>query len=390
MGLFSKDRSSAQPSFGHAAFDPADVEDARRGHPAVTLEHFAAATGFTYRGSELLGSFLSTLPTWQEYVCNVCRGAMPSGRLAQVAHELLELEAKDGSVRAGGTFYDVRVTTHMSLREMASISVPAEKNEPFAANAVWVPTTTVHVRAPETARLPVFTITRSNDRNVPAALADACRPWLATRPDAYVNLRVRYGVVALTVNGYRANNDDLHHLLQIADGIASALAGLMPAGSGAAFHSYGPAASTVALPAGVPLPHPLMVPAYAQAAAELGMHNEDISYLMGMFPRCPIPGVPSGVLAGNLPGTAVAGRLVWFEQGGRTSGSVRGGVVVPAVPGATTPVGGVLDTSTAMYTEVVDGMAACWRQQRSVGRLESRPLLEAATATLRANGLAAV
>lgn len=105
MGRFTRDRqatiapaapSSPQPSFGHAAFDPADIDDARRGHPAVSLQAFATANGLDYRNAEIFNGFLSTLPLWPEYTFNMCRGVFPGGRLGQVGHELLEMAGERG------------------------------------------------------------------------------------------------------------------------------------------------------------------------------------------------------------------------------------------------------------------------------------------------------
>ncbi len=220
-----------------------------------------------------------------------------------------------------------------------------------------------------------------------AAVAGASAPFLTPRPDPYVSLQIRYGLIALTVNGYRLDNT-LHNLIIAADGIASALSALTPPALATPFTTLGPPASSVPGLPGVPLPHPSYKPAYARRATELGMHNEDISHLMALLPRCPIPGIPSGVLVGNLPGTSSPGRLVWFEQGGYTSGSVRGGVIMPAAKGAATPLGGVLNEQTGMYEEVVDGVVSCWRQQRSFNALESDQIVTAATATLRASGRA--
>ncbi len=90
------------------------------------------------------------------------------------------------------------------------------------------------------------------------------------------------------------------------------------------------------------------------------------------------------------PGCSAPARVTWFEQGGRTAGSVRGGVIVPAAPGASTPVGGVLHPQTEVYTEVVDGVAHAWRKTRSFGALEADALVGAAAATLRSTGLAAL
>lgn len=421
MGLFKRsgagnqDDSKGRAAFGHAAFDPADVEDARRGKPAVSLQTFAQATGLDFRGNEQAGAFVSTLPTWPDYIFNVCRGAMPSGRLGMLAHELFEAEAHNGSIRAAGEYFDVRVNTRMGGLEVAGIAVAERKNEPFAGNAVWIPTTTVHVRAPETNRLPVMRITKSGsfgvigdngldklglpgfrvlrgdeDQQALAAVAQACQPWLPTRPDAHVNLRVRYGLVALTVNGYRASNGDLHHLIATTDGIAQALAALAHPTSGINFDALGPEAGTTPRAPGIPLPHPLLVPQYAQQAGQWGLHNEDDTHLTMLLPRCAIPGIASGVLAGTFPGTATTARVVWFEQGGRTSGSVRGGVVVRAIAGAATPLGGVLNDETGMYVEVVDGFVYCWRKQRSFGKLEADVLLSSAVTTLRSSGIAAL
>lgn len=409
------DDRASRAGFGHAAFDPADVEDARRGHPAVSLDAFAATVGLEPRGSQVFGSFLSTQPAWPEYVFNACRGAMPSGRLGLVAHELYEVEAHNGSVQAAGSFYDVRVTTRTSLLEIGGISQSKVPNEPFAGNAVWIPTTTVHVRAPETNRLPLLRITRSRSFSVTgrneldhlglpgfrvlrgtedperlAAAVHAAGPWLQTRGDAHVELRVRYGLVALTVNGYRADEQDLRHLVSVADGIAHALAAVTPPPSGAVFNQYGPPATEVRMPPGVPMPHPVLVPQYGALAAHWGLHLEHPAHLLAMAPRCPIPGIASGVMAGNLPATAAAGRLVWFEQGGRTSGSVRGGLITTAAPGASTPLGGIHDPTTDVYVEVAEGLACAWRRQRSQGVLEPEVLLQSTTAALRSVGLAAV
>jgi hypothetical protein len=423
MGLFRRDgegdRSDGEGGrrgrFGHAAFDPADIDDARRGHPAVTLQPFAATVGLDYRDVEQAGAFVATLPTWPDYIFNVCRGPVPGGRYAMVAHELYEVRAHNGSVQAAGAFHDIHLNTRMGRFEIGGIEQGAVKNEPFWGNAVWLPTTAAHVRAPETNRLPVLRVARSSsyavsgnngldgfglpgfrwlgpdlDPDAVASIAGVCRPGLTSRPDAHVELRVRFGVVALTVNGYRADEQDLRSLLSTADGLAAALTGLLAPAVAQPFETPGPAAGAVPVPAGTPAPDPDMVPQYGQQAAQWGMVHEDPSHLVSLLPRCPIPGRPSGVLLGRLPGGAAVVRVVWFDQGGRTAGSVRGGVIVPAAPGAATPIGGQLHPQTGMYAEVVDGTAYCWRQTRSFGTLEADDLVVAAKATLGATGLAVV
>lgn len=422
MGLFRRARTADHTQgggggrrFGHAAFDPADIEDARRGHPAVSLEPFAAGAGLAYRNVEQAGAFVATLPTWPDYIFNVCRGPLPSGRYGLVAHELHEVRAHNGSVQGAGAFLDIHVNTRIGRFEVGGIEQGPDKNEPFWGNAVWIPTTTVHVRAPETNQLPVLRLTRSSSHGVSgdngldrfglpgfrflgpdihpdlvAAIADATRAGLTGRTDAHVSLRVRYGVVALTVNGYRSDESDLRSLLSTADGLASSLAALTPPPPAPPFATAGPPAGTVPVPPGVPVPHPDLVPLYGQQAAQWGMFHEDPSHLLSVLPQCPIPGRPSGVLVGTAPGGAGVERVVWFEQGGRTTGSVRGGVILPAAPGAVTPIGGQLHPQTDMYAEVVGGVVYLWRKTRSFNGLDADALISSARSTLAAAGLAAV
>lgn len=404
--------SGPSRSFGHAAFDPADVEDARRGRPAATLEAYAHARDLQVIGSALAAAFVSGQPDWAEYTFNGCRGPLAGRRFGMVGHELLELEAHEGSVREGGALYDVRVITRRGAGSFVGLE-NGRPNEPFAANAVWVPTTSVHVRAPETLAMPPFSVKRSvmqgfvrdprlddfglagytvpNGRQLGdewlGYIAAVCAPFLGARTDPYVRLHVGYKLVSLTVNGYRFDDADLDHLsasaVAIADGFAT---GVVPIPG--TFDAPGPAAGTVTRTPGIPLPHPLLVNAYADAAERFGMHNEDFHHILHLLPHSPFPGCPSGVLHGRFPGSVVVCRLTWHEHGGPTSGSVRGGAIIPAAPGATTPPGGVQDGSTGMTTEVVDGLAYCWRLTRSVGTTEVDQLIELVSTTLRANGLA--
>ncbi len=331
-----------------------------------------------------------------------------------VAHELYEVRAHNGSVRAAGEFHDVTLGSYTARFQIGGIDQAEPKNEPFWGEAVWIPTSTAHVRVPEVNRLPVLRFTRSTSHGSTGAngldayglpgfrtlgpdlptetlapIAQACSPWLPTRADAHVELRVRYGLVALTVNGYRADDADLRHLLATAEGVAEALAALTPAPLGVPFDTLGPAAGTVAGLPGHPVPLPDLVPLCAQQARQWGLLHEDPAHLLALLPRCPIPGAPSGVLAGRFPGGSMPARVVWFEQGGRTTGSVRGGVILAASPGASTAVGGVLHPQTESYVEVVEGTAYCWRKARSFGTLDADALVAAAAATLDATQVAA-
>jgi len=212
------------------------------------------------------------------------------------------------------------------------------EDAPFAGNAVWIPITTVHLRVPELNQLPTFWIRKDGamllggrtldryglpsfrigpslkvDDPYAGAVASASQP-LAGRNDAYVRFQVKYGVVALTVNGYRVDDQDLKHLINTAAHVAHNLVASTQPAAGE-FAAFGPAAGSQRPPEGVPLPHPGHNPAYATAAGNLGMLQENPHYLAHLLPRCPIPGIASGVLFGTLPGGTV-GRMVWFEHGG--------------------------------------------------------------------------
>ena len=400
----------AEAAFGHAAFSPDDVEDARRGRPAVQLRPIIEGLGLKFADNEMPGAFVATMPSWPDYVFNGGRGALPGGRYGQVGHELLEIEVAQDGLQMGGSMYAVR-SSYKNTGFFGFHNAPP--NEPFAANHAWAPSTAVHVRAPEAARLPRIVVIeksripawgnpRLEDHGLPelrmvetngvtpeliAAVADVCRPWLERRSDPYLRMRVLSGTLNLTVNGYRADPGDLRQLVDAAEGIANGLAAMLPRPLGVPFDNPGPAVgSTDPLP-GVPRAWPQYTAMFAETARVSGLRNEDATHLMSLLPRNPIPGIPWGVLFGTPAGTTKPCRIVWHNQGGRTESSVRGGMITLARPGASTSVGGVLHGPTAMYAEVVDGFAYCWNQQRS-GDVDAQAVAQSGVTTLRALGLA--
>ena len=393
-----------EATFGHLAFSPDDVEDARRGRPAVQLRPIIEGLGLKFADNEMPGAFVATLPMWPDYIFNGGRGVLPGGRYGQVGHELLEVDVAMGGLQMGGSLYAVRSSYGSGL---------AAANEPFAGNRAWAPSTAVHVRAPETARLPRIVVIeksripawgnpRLEDHGLPelrmvgndevgpdliASVAGVCQPWLSQRTDPYLRLRVRNGMLNLTVNGYRSDPGDLRQLVDAAEGIANGLAAMLPRPLGMSFDNPGPAVgSTDPLP-GVPPAWPQYAAMFAETARVSGLRNEDATHLMSLLPRNPIPGIPWGVLFGTPAGAAKPCRVVWHNQGGRTENSVRGGMITLARPGASTPVGGMLHAPTTMYAEVIDGFAYCWNQQRS-GDVDAQAVAQSGATTLRDLGLA--
>lgn len=399
----------AEAKYNRAALSADDVEDSRRGRPAVSLQPVIEALGLTYADSEMAGAFVATLPKWPDYLFNGGRGALPGGRYGQVGHELLEVDVTQSGLQMGGSTYAVRTT----YRGSGFGTLGAPPNEPFSGNNAWIPTTAVHVRAPETARLPRLVVVeksripswgnpRLEEQGLPgyrmvgndevgpdliAAVAGVCRPWLSQRSDPYLRVRVVQGMVNITVNGYRTDIGDLRQLVDAGEGIANGLAAMMAPPLNAPFDSPGAAVGSLAALPGVPRAWPQYAGLFTAAAAASGLHQEDALYLMSLLPSNPIPGLPWGVLFGTPAGCAKPCRIVWHNQGGRTESSVRGGLITPARPGAQTPVGGIFHEPTAMYAEVVNDVAYCWNQQRG-GDVDPHALAHNGGITLRSLGLA--
>lgn len=400
--------------FNHGAFSPDDIDDARRGHPSLSLQPFATQLGMDFRDRELVGSFVSTQPTWPDYVFNACRGRLPGGHYGLVEHELYETSIDVHGIQMGGSFYMTKATFKNDFGGLLGIGGSPPENAPFVGNSAWLPTTAVHVRVPETARLPPLIVfdadrvgkfgnadlapyglpgyyqvtTDHTGNDYCAGLAEVCRPWLSTRGDAFLRLRVRHGLVNLAVNGYRCDPADLRQLIAAAEGIGEGLAALTSPPMAVPFASPGPAVGTVPPLRGVPRPGPQWTAGFAETARTYGLHDEDPVHVQMLLASNPIPGVPWGVLFGAVPGATAPCRVVWHNQGGRTEHSCRGGIIVPARPGAATQLGGALYQPTAMYVEVVDGVAYAWNQQRSFGELQSQALLANGITALRATGVA--
>jgi len=384
----------------HTAFAREDVDDARRGVPATSLEGWAADRGLTFVPSGLIGAFVTVLPRFEQYTFNVCRGEIRPGRYGLVAHLLEELPATDGKIDGGGTFYGTRLVTKRGLLSFVGVE-KARPDEPFAANAAWAPTTGVALRVPELALLPRISLeVESGFLNLgggrdlgPAGvpgwrlhasdwvsdeLADAVTAAvapLATLGATWARVLIDHGQLALIRNGFVADPTTLDHLVTTAGNIADALA------------------TTAPLPGETPpwcRPQEHEAATFRQGATELGMATADPVELHRAHRHLPFPGRAHGLLSGSLPGTSTAGHLAFAVQGGRTTGTYRTVVIAPAAPGASTPVGGTVHAPTDQYVEVADSVAVSWPRVRSVGRLDAVEKSAAGVATLRDLGLAAL
>lgn len=384
----------------HTAFAPEDVEDARRGAPATSLQGWAAERGLTYAGSALVGSFVNVLPRFEQYTFNVCLGEVAPGRYGHVAHLLEELAATDGSIDGGGTFYGTRLVTKRGLGSFLGFD-KERPDEPFAANAAWAPTTGVALRVPELALLPRISLEVESGflnfgggrdlapAGVPgwrlhagdwvsdelaAAVTGAARP-LAGLGATWGRVLLDHGRLAVIRNGFVADAGTLDHLVATAVAVADVLVATAP------------------LPAGTPpwcQPMEHETAAFREGAGQFGMALADPVELHRTHRHLPFPGRALGLLTGPLPGSTATGHLAFAVQGGRTTGTYRTVVIAPAAPGAATPLGGTVHQPTDQYVEVADGLAVSWPRVRSVGRLEAVEKSAAGVTTLRDLGLAAL
>ncbi|MBL8779221.1 MAG: hypothetical protein JNK12_25075 [Acidimicrobiales bacterium] len=384
----------------HTAFAPEDVEDARRGAPATSLQPWGEGRRLEFLGSSFVSAFLTALPAYDDYIFNVCRGEMRPGRFGMVAHLLEELPATDGQIDGGGTFYGTRVTTKRGLGSFFGFE-KERPQEPFAANAAWAPTTAAILRVPELALQPRVTLEVESGflnfgggrdlgpAGVPgwrlhasdwvsdelaAAVTGAARP-LAGLGATWGRVLLDHGRLAVIRNGFVADAGSLDHLVATAVAVADALVATAP------------------LPAGTPpwcQPMEHETAAFREGAGQFGMALADPVDLHRTHRHLPFPGRAHGLLTGPLPGSSATGHLAFAVQGGRTSGTYRTVVIAPAAPGAATPLGGTVHKPTDQYVEVADGLAVSWPRVRSVGRLEAVEKSAAGVTTLRDLGLAAL
>ena len=375
-------------SHGYAAFAPADVADAKRGHPALSLEAYAAERGLEWLDRRSAAAFSAADPGYPEYRFNVARGVLPGGRYGVLFHQLLEVPVT-GRPNISGGLYATKVRVGRwwmpSLPDRTDIPYIGEfldgptdhrPAEAFDSKAVWIPTTTVAINVPETA-LPYF-LTRIDRRAkhapfdfphqqrlaggwrlrahgpVPDPQIDAILARHADDP--YFAVHVLRGTVIVRRNGYLA---DLDELARDACAIADALAAASPSDP---------------RPFSDPLPaphshHPEVTPGwrdgYAQLAARLRLTQEDADDYQRAFPSVGVPGRAVAVMRGELaPG--VHGRLVYAaERNLRLAERARGAVLLP-FDGPQTAPGGERHPDRHLVYEQRDGIAVFW-SLRSAG-----------------------
>jgi len=390
----------------HAAYTAADVDDARRGHPEADLVAYAEARGLEAMPQALIGHFRGLNPTWQEYVFNPLRGELVPGRFGSIQHELDEVDLDgDGDPRQGGSYYGRRTVGRSGFRSLIGLE-RKPKNEPFAADAMWLPTTGFKLLVPELALLPAMMI-RTRDHmafshggfgasfrmadsrwisdELRGAVTAAISPTLETIATTYTRLEIANGAIGLRVDGFRSDPADLDRFVAALGTIAEQLTEVArPLWAPAPFEQPLAAPDSDTHPAGFFGFMSDGVAVMERDAAAFNLVHEDPADLHRRFPRLPLPGTSLGVLAGTLPGSDQFGRLTWQTFPHAPTGHMRRAALVAVAAGAPTlPPGGVLVESTDMYVAAADGVAGCWTRTISYGKVETADLAERALASFR-------
>lgn len=407
-----------------AAFAREDVEDAKAGEPSLSLQPWAETRGLEFMGSRVPGAFRGVLPRFTEYVFNLSRGEVSPGRFGVCTHELMEVGvSNDGSPEMPGSYHSLRYTSKIGgpkglLRTMIPFGSlfhsPKAPTKPFQTSSVWIPTSKAVLRVPETTslagillrpaeRFPFVGNPKLDDFGLPgfriagtdtpepllSAIAQAAQPLL-TLGGAYASLTASMGAVAVVRNGF-VNEATMGQLVGVASQIAENLAAVAgPTLSPQPFTTALPPPDPDTWPPGMGRPDRTTLDVLVRVSAELSMVQEDPVAFHRGHPRCPAPGRAVGVIRGLIPGTSVQGRLGFFVMGGNTSGAFRTSVMVPARPGASTPLGGVLDGESDLYIEISDGVVYAWPRAFSWGALNAAATASVAVPTLRRLGLADV
>lgn len=391
----------APRKFGRAAFARTDLEDAARRYPACDLSPYAAAHGLELMpAGRLPAGFDGVLPVWAEYVFGCMRGEL-HGEHVTLMHELYEIGVSDG-LDMDGRFYGVRSVTRTPWFGLWD---NGPRNEPFATNAVWVPTTRGAARVPEAAlvdsllirrsdRLPFFgsknlagyglpgfrAVGECDDELLGRLAAGEAGEVLRYAEHPFVEVVVDSGHVSLVRNGYAAP----HEL----DRFGHQLAGLARGVREACLARAAPAAFDTALPAPpwadpawrspdrlAVLDEPWKV-AFRRVAAEHQLELEDPDVFHRALPGQPVPGRAQGVVRGQVDGIPGTARLGWFCGRARPlHGRVRGALLFSAGRGAKDTPGVLQDQELGVQARVTGGIGAVWATRYSEGGLHTRELM---------------
>ena len=405
--------------FKHAAFAPEDVEDARRGRPDFDLSDYAGARDLEFRPTGAPPNFETVIPEWPEYVFNSMLGVLPGGAVGVLEHELMEVEVsgcESGPRMGGKLFEEVYKKKEPFFFQPSYWKGP--DNEPFAGNAIWIPTTRVMARVPEAALVP-RTMAVQSDRLTPIGRYDLDRHglhgfglqygedpedealldrlfggppgrFLAAASSAYVDLDLDGGVVAVRCNGFLRQEAALD---QLAARFSEVVAGVREAC--APYLDPTPFEEPLPEPPWVDREHP---PAgeldlrsspwwesWRQTAAQLEMPLEDPKAYHRAYPSNPVPSVAVAVMRGTGADQRTY-RLAFHRA--RGPHDVRPAAVFTASPDWSGPkIKPELVPETGMWLQGDGEVVACWDGKPCPVGVAAPDLLERVRATAAHAGL---
>ena len=384
-----------------AAFSSEDVEDAKRGQPAISLSGYAAERGLQHIDHNTLAGYRTALPCDPQFQFNVMRGRLPGGEHGILAHEALALPWIDGEIAWSGWFQTIGKPKRSGprLRDFAVGLIPfaewftgwgggQEDVEPARA-----PCTVAAVRVPESAGAQPHLRIDNRDAAPPYDFGNDAElgpfglaGWLlhadpqpdaelvgellvdpvgatleAHSGDALLQVLLTFATLVVRRNGYLADPAELDELCVLAGALArnvrAACRSRLPRRR---FDEPLPAPAWetgAALPRGFAL-EPHWQEWARSAAGRYRLALEGTVAYHRAFPAVPVPGFAKVVMRGTLPVLGVAGRLVVHTE----PGAARAAVVVLAPSGVTSasPDGDRSDTDPAVRMEVRDGLAGIY------------------------------
>ena len=426
---------------GYAAFEQADVQDAKRGRPDFDLRGYAEERGLEFLDTTatLLAGWKQTMPRFPEYIFNLTRGTLPGGGYGLIYHEAFEVfgsgEGENVSFDVPGSYYStyykgVGSATWASFLPWIGWMFSKDRShvleEPFGLNRVWVPCTVLAVRVSELIGVaPRFTFVQAHrtgrgagkdlaafglsdtkvvaDPGLPddliAALIDdphrlAHQRWIG----GYFSVRYSNGTLVLRRNGFVREPAMLDQLALDISAIAQQFADVgLPRTEPRPFETELPPRVLEDVIDLTKRPDPFGIPAgewqkgFREFAAKHGLVHEDPRDFHLAFPHLPSPGHAAAVMRGNLPGTSRPGRVVYYcERPLYDIQNVRGAILF-RTGRPDTPPGGDVDNENGLVFEARDGVGVMWSKpswgwkwayeddfvQRAVALADSRGLFTA-------------
>jgi hypothetical protein len=395
---------------GYGAFEQADTADAKRGRPDFDLRAYAEERGLEFldRADPPLAGWKQALPRFPEYAFNMLRGSLPGGRHGLMWHEAWEIfasgEGDTVSYDVPGSYYGTYykgVGSASALSFLPYIGWLFSKDrshvleEPFGLNRIWVPCTVVTVRVSEPIGVaPRFSFIQKDrtsrhagkdlaafglpdtkvvadpdlpDDLVTALIADPHKLVHQRWIGGYFGVRFSNGTLVLRRNGFIREPAMLDQLAMDTCAIAQQYADVArPRTEPRPFDTELPTRTIADVIDLTTRPDPFGIPVgewvkgFNEYAERHGLTHEEPRDFHLAFPSLPAPGHAVGVMRGNLPGTSVPGRVVYYAEHPLFEKQNVRGAIVFKTGHEDTPPEGIADMENRLVFEARGGIGLAW------------------------------